>query len=209
MRGYGAYANPVDGSPLITNMTCQLDPLFTNNTVNCYVFDGIALVSVNATDSSPALPNSNTTLIKDITMAVTLNLLDGQSQDGNSFVEFIQGFTAYSNGSGAQAVLSNRIVEVMLQGMFEVSGLAVNGYWSSKLFENDSPTGAFTSPVSGEIVSTLYGWNGEIKGITGLIPFTIVVIIALLLLAWSYHGASHLHPDPSGKCFAFNLNIFC
>jgi hypothetical protein len=176
-------------------MTCQLNPLFTKNNVDFGVFEGIAVVNVTLTDSSPALPNSNTTLIKDITTAVTLNLLDGQSQDGNPFVEFIQGLAAYSNGSGA--VPSNHIVEAMLLGMFEVSGLAVNGYWSSKLFENASPMGAFTRPVSGEITYTLYGWDGNVRGITGLIPFTIVAIIALLLLSWSYHGASHLHPDPS------------
>src|ERR1700677_3522011 len=98
----------------------------------------------------------------------------------------------------------------MLQGMFEISGMSVNGYWSSKLFANGPPEGpsGFSRTVNGNLTYILYGWDRDVKAIAGLIPFTIVVIGGLLLLVWSYDGGSRPDHDPSSKCFAFNVKIF-
>ena len=197
MRGQGAYAvNPADGSPLIANMTCQLDPIFTTNDV---LFWGDTLiVIVLATSNTPSFPavlNTNTTLIKDITASLTQTLLDGHSQYGNAFVDFIQDLVdAYP------AIASpHEILESMFRGMFEISGLSVNGYWSSKLFENGTAYESFGRNVVGNVTYNLYGWEGDVRAAAGLIPFTIVVTIAFLLLAWSWDGGKCLHPNPIGK----------
>jgi hypothetical protein len=199
LRGYGAYkVNPADGTTLIANMTCQLDPIFTTN-IATFVgdFDNVIVYPIpNA--SVPAVPNSNTTLINDITAALPLSLLDGQSANGNAFADFVQGLIDAYPGQ----VTPNTTVESMLQGMFEISGLSVNGYWSSKLLASGSPEGPFSRSVSGNLTYDLYGWNGDVRGVAGLIPFTVIATIGLLLLVWSYDGGSRLHYDPSGKCFA-------
>jgi hypothetical protein len=204
LRGYGAYkVNPVDGTTLIANMTCQLDPIFTTN-IATFVgdFDSVIVYPIPNT-SVPAVPNSNTTLINDITAALPLSLLDGQSVNGNAFADFIQGLIDAYPGQ----VKPNETVESMLQGMFEISGLSVNGYWSSKLLASGSPEGPFSRSVSGNLTYDLYGWNGDVRGVAGLIPFTVIAIVGLLLLVWSYDGGSRLHYDPSGKCFAFNAKF--
>jgi len=195
LRGYGAYAvNTVDNTSLIANMTCQLDPLFTTNIVT---FAGdlgqLVFVSTVPNTSVPALTNSNTTLITDITATITQNLLDGQSQNGNAFVDFIQGLVDAYPGQ----VSPNSTAASMIQGMFEISGLSFNGYWSSKLFANSSASGPFTRSVSGNLTYNVYVWNGDAKAIAGLIPFTVVVVIAFLLLGWGYFGSSSLDYHPS------------
>jgi hypothetical protein len=178
-------------------MTCQLDPIFTTNNVIFSTISGLEVVTVFPTyHGFPAVPNSNTTLIHDITSAVALSLLNGQSVNGNTFVDFIRGLIDTYPGS------TNTIVESMFQGMFEISGLSVNGYWSSKLFADRPPTGPFTREVTGNIIYTVDGWDRDVKTFAGLIPFTIVVIVAFLLLVWSYSGGSRLIYDPSGKRFA-------
>ena len=148
-------------------------------------------------DSVPAVPNSNTTLIKDITVALPLSLLDGQSDNGNAFADFIQGLIDAYPG----LVSPNKTVESMFKSMFEISGLSVNGYWSSKLFANGPAAGPFSRTVTGNLTYTLYGWDRDIRAIAGLIPFTIVVIFAVLLLVWSYDGSRPDH-DPSSERFA-------
>ena len=197
LRGYGAYGtNTTDGVSLIANMTCQLNPIFTTNTLT-FVGDlnNNVIVSPIPNSSFPAVPNSNTTLISDITTAVTQSLLDGQSQNGNAFVDFILGLVDAYPGQ----VPLNYTLEAMFQSMFEIAGLSVNGYWSSKLFANGPPAGPFSRPVSGDLTYTLYGWNGDVRAIAGLIPFTVAFIIALCMLIWSNRGTSYLNYDPSGK----------
>ena len=192
MRGYGTYA---DNTSFITNITCQLDPLFTINTVT---FDGFVnrslTVGVVRGASFPAVPNSNTTLIRDITMALTTSLLDGQSGSGNTFVDFLAGLI------DVYPVDAKTLIPIMFVNMFEISGLAVNGYWSSKLFANSTPAEPFSRHVDGTISYPVYGWKGDAKAIAGLIPFTLVVIIGLLMVLWSYHQVSDRHFEPSGRC---------
>lgn len=177
-------------------MTCQLDPIFNTN-IATFVSDwGAVIVYPIPNTSFSALPNSNTTLINDITAALPQTLLEGQSANGNTFADFIQGIVDAYPG---QASL-NQTVESMLQGMFEISGLSVNGYWSSKLFANGSAAVPFSRTVTGNLTYTLYGWDRDIRAFAGLIPFTIVIIFAMLLLVWSYDGSRPDH-DPSGECF--------
>ena len=200
LRGYGAYeANTTNGIPLIANLTCKLDPIFTmNNLTFVGNLGNTTIVYPIPNTSSPAFPNSNTTLIRDITTAVTQSLLNGQSQNGNVFADFIQGLVDAYPGQ----VPVDSTLKAMFQSMFEIAGLSVNGYWSSKLFANGPPRGNFSRPVSGYVTYTVYGWNGDVKAIAGLIPFTIVVIIGLCLLVWSYDEGSCLHNNRSGKSFA-------
>jgi hypothetical protein len=179
-------------------MTCQLNPVFTTNVVT-FVGDlgAVVLVSTIPNTSFPALSNRNTTLINDITTTITQNLLDGQSQDGNAFVDFIQGLADAYPG----LVSPDLTVASMFQGMFEISGLAINGYWSSRLFANGSAAGpsGINRSVSGTVTYDAYCWSGDVKAIAGLVPFTVVVLVAFILLAWGYFGGSSLHYDPSGK----------
>jgi len=196
LRGYGAYeVNPIDGATLIANMTCQLDPIFTMNIATFISDFGGVFVVPNLNASVPAVLNSNTTLIDDITTAVAMSLLDGQSDNGNAFADFIQGLIDAYPG----LVSPNKTVESMFKSMFEISGLSVNGYWSSKLFANGPAEGpsSFSRAVNGSLAYTLYGWERDVRTIAGLIPFTIVVISGLLLLVWSYDGGSRPDYDPS------------
>jgi hypothetical protein len=96
----------------------------------------------------------------------------------------------------------------MFRGMFEVSGLGINDYWSSKLFTNATLTALLNSPyirlVHESVSFSRFSWNGGSKSIAGLVPFTIITIIALALLLWTRCDDSHLRFDPSGKCFTLS-----
>jgi hypothetical protein len=191
-------------------MTCTLDPLLTTNTVTYYGwFNALTVANIS---SKPAFPNSNTTIINDIAATLTGNILQGQSGNGNTFADFVQGLALANYALGIQPG-TNLIVQSMFRGMFEVSGLAINGYWSSKLFTGATLTTLLNSPyirqVHGSVYFSLYGWDGDSKSIMGLIPFTVLTIIAFVLLLWTRREVSHLRFDPSSKRFTFFLKISC
>jgi hypothetical protein len=79
-------------------MTCPLDPQLTSNDVRYY--GGFNILTVAAINSTPAFPNSSTTLIADITATLTRNVLEGQSGDGNTFADFVQGLALANYGLG-------------------------------------------------------------------------------------------------------------
>jgi len=191
-------------------MTCTLDPLLTTNTVTYYGW--FNALTVANTSSKPAFPNSNTTIINDIAATLTGNILQGQSGNGNTFADFVQGLALANYALGIQPG-TNLIVQSMFRGMFEVSGLAINGYWSSKLFTGATLTTLTNSPynrqVQGSVSFSLYGWDSKSTSILGLIPFTIITIIALVLLLWTRREVSHLRFDPSSKRLTFVLKISC
>jgi hypothetical protein len=202
-------------------MTCQLDPVFTTNNVtfDMYDMDDIFdifdiqynILNVVPVSRRPAFPNSTTSLISDITSTLIQEILEGQSGTGNSFVDVAQSLALANTGLSVKPPTSF-IIQSMFKGMFEISGLAINGYWSSKLFTNVSLAALVNSPnircVKGNLAYPLFGWNGwkgDASTIAGLIPFTIVIAVALFMLIWTFRGGSHLpsHFDPSSKYHVF------
>jgi hypothetical protein len=200
-------------------MTCQLDPIFTTNSLTAQfdLLNGGYILIVSPVDSKPALPNSNTTLISDITATLTRSILEGQSVNGNIFVDIVQGIARenleFITPSPGSEYPTNLIVQSMFRGMFEISGLATNGYWSSKLFTNATAAEFLSSPytreIQGNLTFSVYGWNNDTPTIIGLFPFTVLTIVALVLLIQCWRDRSYISAsfDPSSKCFASALNL--
>jgi len=198
-------------------MSCQLDPIFTTNALTAQFdsLNGNNILYVNSDASEPALPNSNTTLISDIAATLTQSILEGQSVNGNIFVDTVQGIARQNliSPSPGSEYPTNLIVQSMFRGMFEISGLAINGYWSSKLFTNDTAAQFLTSPytreIQGNLTFSVYGWNNDTPTIIGLFPFTVLTIVALVLLIQCWRDRSYISSrfDPSSKCIASTLNL--
>jgi hypothetical protein len=190
-------------------MTCRLAPKFTTNVVT--YFGSYDFVNVTAFSAVPAVPKSNTSLIRDITAKLVLSVHEGQSEIGNSFMDVIQGLLLSTSAAGAEQP-ANVIMSSMFRGMFELSGIATNGYWSSRLFTNATARELFNSPyarhVNGTLLYDVYVWQGEAKAMVGLMPFTIIAVISLLLLLRS-RGGSGVRFDPSGKHFTPAQKIIC
>src|SRR5271170_6629374 len=161
-------------------MTCQLDPIFTTNALTAQfdLLDGNNIIVVTSNASKPALPNSNSTLISDIAATLTWSILEGQSVNGNIFVDIVQGIARqnleFISPSPGSQYPTNLIVQSMFRGMFEISGLAINGYWSSKLFTNATAAQFLSSPytreIQGNLTFSVYGWNNDTPTIIGLLP---------------------------------------
>jgi hypothetical protein len=175
-------------------MTCQLNPIFATYRV---IVNGIPFVDPNPIDSQPALQNSNTTLIRDITATLVQAVFEGQSVIGNTFIDAAQSI-ALSNSGISEKQSVPAMAQAMFQGMFEISGLAINGYWSSKVFQNTTSSALLQSPyiraVEGRLKVGLYGWKGNASAAAGLIPVTIAAIISLSLLVWTFRGHSEMPP---------------
>lgn len=105
-----------------------------------------------------------------------------------------------SKNPAPPANLSTSLIELYLRGMFEASGLAVNGYWSTKLLSDDSIRDSVTRPVTGVVERQALGWNGGSRAAAGLVPFTIVTALSMIMVLYGWRKASAgMVFDPSGK----------
>lgn len=165
-------------------------------------------ITVDEIGKVPAVPDSNTTLIADIMSALMITIADGQTGDGNIFADHVQGVIVAYSAFGVKPS-PYYVVQSMFRGMFEASGLAVNGYWSSKLFENANPKEFLNSTsnrrVDGNLNYSFYGWIGNVQSMAGLVPFTIIIIISLVLLVQSYERSRLVRFDPSSTHSSINI----